>query len=385
MNAPGRSTSDPAAAAASTSESRGVKRAIEHGYTNSIEAAHAEQLRAEEAHRRMLKNEVELDREWEERCDYHPDAVETEVYSLLLMVKPTTDTHQERPQRLLNLDQQSCTCTTGCPRKGRGHKPYCCSEWGASCGPNCAYNGSCNSLWSASVKERLFGKSTNGKDVLPNAYFKHWYEKNRSRGRVIVAGLAQRVYEEVDDTTDWDDDLAEFKKRYDAALKLPSSDPTRRALPERLVSFAFTNDRDLLATGTSKGYDFWYSNCRSTWYDEDNGSHCWVCKECMDWREWHCKVCNKCQHGVTITCEGCTGVCRGYHNMMKMEQYMIEEHEKREREGKLVQDMGIGSRLLSMTLDVQVLANSLTSYERTLMQRSICCTCSLDFYCIPLL
>jgi len=71
--------------------------------------------------------------------------------------------------------------------------------------------------------------------------------------------------------------------------------------------------------------------------------------------------------------------------MMKMEQYMIEEHEKREREGKLVQDMGIGSRLLSMTLDVQVLANSLTSYERTLMQRSICCTCSLDFYCIPLL
>jgi len=164
----------------------------------------------------------------------------------------------------------------------------------------------------------MFGPSTDGVDVLPNACFKHWYEKSRSRRRATVEGLAQRVYEGFEDTCDVDDDLETFRERWIAASALSASDATRKLLAQRLVRFVFTDDRDILGTGGSPSWGWWYSSCRSAWVEDQNCSHCWVCKECMDWREWHCKVCNKCQYGVSLTCEGCGGVSGGYHGMMKM-------------------------------------------------------------------
>ena len=130
----------------------------------------------------------------------------------------------------------------------------------------------------------------------------------------------QRIHDGFEDTCDWDEDLEAFGKQWDAVASLPSDDATRKALAQRFVRFAFTDDRDILGTGQSKGWGWWYSSCRNTWVEDENCSHCWVCRECMHWREWHCQVCNKCRYGISIACEGCGGVSSGYHDMRKIER-----------------------------------------------------------------
>lgn len=130
----------------------------------------------------------------------------------------------------------------------------------------------------------------------------------------------RRVWDDFEDCCEWDEDLEEFNKQWeDAAESLPADHPTRNLLAQRLVRFAFTDDRDILGKGEKQSCGWWYSSCRETWVEEQNCSHCWVCKECVNWREWHCKVCRKCRYGVSLACEGCGGVSSMYHSMIKME------------------------------------------------------------------
>ncbi|KAI0198320.1 hypothetical protein F4808DRAFT_436606 [Astrocystis sublimbata] len=50
------------------------------------------------------------------------------------------------------------------------------------------------------------------------------------------------------------------------------------------------------------------------WVDDNSTSHCPVCRECADWREWHCKTCKKCTYGLSLPCQGCGGVSNMYHS-----------------------------------------------------------------------
>jgi hypothetical protein len=111
----------------------------------------------------------------DDRSKYHRNAPVTEVspntsYKTALV---PTNRSKETPERPDDLECQSCQCTTGCPRKGRGRKPFCCSSWGATCSSSCACAGGCDSLWSTSTKARLFGPSDDVGDVFPNACFLH--------------------------------------------------------------------------------------------------------------------------------------------------------------------------------------------------------------------
>jgi hypothetical protein len=67
-----------------------------------------------------------------------------------------------------------------------------------------------------------------------------------------------------------------------------------------------------------KGYkEYFYSFCRDSWQQDSCTSHCEICGECNDWREWHCKVCNVCTYGVSLPCEGCGGVSETYAQMQR--------------------------------------------------------------------
>ncbi|KAJ6522272.1 hypothetical protein B0H19DRAFT_1203045 [Mycena capillaripes] len=63
-----------------------------------------------------------------------------------------------------------------------------------------------------------------------------------------------------------------------------------------------------------QSYGFFYSFCRDSLEQADCTSHCSVCNECVDWREWHCKLCNKCTYGLMFPCSNCSrkGV-RAFH------------------------------------------------------------------------
>jgi hypothetical protein len=230
-----------------------------------------------------------------------------------------TNRSKETPERPDDLESRSCQCTTGCPRKGRGRKPFCCSSWGATCSSSCACAGGCDSLWSTSTKARLFGPSDDVSDVLPNACFLHWYTKQKKRETITMDMLSRKVVDFEDNELD-DSNFADFAPQWAAVAHLPSTDDARQKVVQRLVRYAFTDDRDLLGNGESNEWGCWYSFCRRGWVSDEYCSHCWVCKECMDWREWHCKKCNKCSYGVSLTCDECGGMSSGYHDMMKMER-----------------------------------------------------------------
>jgi hypothetical protein len=96
-----------------------------------------------------------------------------------------------------------------------------------------------------------------------------------------------------------DDKLKESKPAWDAVSSRPATDPERQKLLQRLVRYAFTDDRDLLGTRDNCRFGYWLSFCGATergfWMDTDESPyHCCVCGEYKDRYEWHCKVCNKC-------------------------------------------------------------------------------------------
>ncbi|KAJ7494827.1 hypothetical protein B0H11DRAFT_2222495 [Mycena galericulata] len=53
-------------------------------------------------------------------------------------------------------------------------------------------------------------------------------------------------------------------------------------------------------------YGFFYSFCRDSLEQSDSTTHCTVCNQCADWREWHCKLCNKCTYGLSFPCGNCS-------------------------------------------------------------------------------
>ncbi|KAJ7872972.1 hypothetical protein B0H13DRAFT_2553041 [Mycena leptocephala] len=72
----------------------------------------------------------------------------------------------------------------------------------------------------------------------------------------------------------------------------------------------------------SQSYGFFYSFCRNSLEQADCTSHCTVCNECVDWREWHCKLCNKCTYGLTFPCSNCSrkGVRAFHASKVEMEE-----------------------------------------------------------------
>lgn len=62
---------------------------------------------------------------------------------------------------------------------------------------------------------------------------------------------------------------------------------------------------------------FFYSFSRESWQQVDCTSHCEICGECNDRREWHCKVCDVCTYCISIPCQGCGGVSDSYADYKK--------------------------------------------------------------------
>jgi hypothetical protein len=149
---------------------------------------------------------------------------------------------------------------------------------------NC--NGSCDSIWSASAKEQLFGPSENVATVNPNGCFAHWYAKQKPAKRATIdfASLLTKALHGYGEMNMDDHNLGKFGEQWEAVEDLPSTNPVRQKVAQRLVRYAFTEDRDLLGDGNSKRWGCWFSFCRGYWVSGEHCRHCWVCKESMDWR-----------------------------------------------------------------------------------------------------
>jgi len=104
----------------------------------------------------------------------------------------------------------------------------------------------------------------------------------------------------------YDQDLFQLGQNW---IKPGVTEEERMLLLKALFISAFGED-------PAKGYKAWfYSFCRKSWQQDSCTSHCEICGECNDWREWHCKVCNACTYGVSLPCEGCGGVSETYAAM----------------------------------------------------------------------
>jgi hypothetical protein len=147
----------------------------------------------------------------------------------------------------------------------------------------------------------------------------HWYTKQKNRETITRDVLFSKIVDFEDNELD-DSNLGVFAKVWNGVKDLPASEPSRQIFAQRLVRYAFTDDRDLIGNEESNEWGCWYSFCRRGWVNNQNCRHCWVCKGCMDWQEWHCKKCKKCSDGVSLTCEGCGGVSSGYHDKMTMQR-----------------------------------------------------------------
>lgn len=86
--------------------------------------------------------------------------------------------------------------------------------------------------------------------------------------------------------------------------------------------------QELFRFGLGENNEMWfYSFCRGSWQQGDCTTHCPICDECNDWREWHCTVCNKCTYGVSLPCEGCGGISQTYMDMQKHEGFGLPDTE----------------------------------------------------------
>lgn len=148
----------------------------------------------------------------------------------------------------------------------------------------------------------------------------HWVQKlpDRKLHLLTLDQLFEIVGGSPDDDPD-DEGIEKWNKKWAKAVSSANEEEQRR-LKQYLLRKAFFQ----VPGYPADAWDWWFSFCRDSWQEDGNTTHCWVCGECQDWREWHCKVCNKCTYGVSIRCK-CGGVSQEYHSMN-------QERERYERE-----------------------------------------------------
>lgn len=83
---------------------------------------------------------------------------------------------------------------------------------------------------------------------------------------------------------DFDERVEKFCEEWEKVEGRGVDDEERKVMAQRLVRFAFTDDRDILGTGHDDGgFGWWYSFCNGSWQESSHTKHCWKCGECMDW------------------------------------------------------------------------------------------------------
>lgn len=145
---------------------------------------------------------------------------------------------------------------------------------------------------------------------------------NRAKEETNVNTLVKKALQGFGKPSEYDEDLKAFAEQWKAVEDRPEDDPERKALAQRLVRFAFTDDRDILGNGeTDHGHGWWFSFCRrGSWQETMHTTHCWECGECADWEEWHCGRCGSCDTSEFSPCDGCGGVSEMYHDQHRRER-----------------------------------------------------------------
>ncbi|KAK0105293.1 hypothetical protein ONS96_004689 [Cadophora gregata f. sp. sojae] len=230
------------------------------------------------------------------------------------VVSPNRTLQTERDHIGYGNSELHCACKKGCSSRCK------CAVNGSGCSDSCTCSACVNPL---NMLTAFFGKAR----VRASPCFLTWIKKQQKKHQKkhfppfdvtdeeMVASLRCKLMgipegspltkAPVGDyfTEFWDPDLSEWKEKWIA----PEVTPEERDLLTK----------ELFVKGLSDEGMYMYSFCREYWQDLANTTHCRVCGECNDWREWHCGVCKKCTYGISIPCEGCGGVSDMYHDTLK--------------------------------------------------------------------